>query len=59
MILSHASRNFLERLAQAGGSLESKGNLREGNALERRGFVKKKSDRLIITAKGRKWLDNN
>ena len=59
MILSQASRNLLQRLAQAGGSLECKGNLREGNALERRKFVKAKQGRFVLTAAGRKWLDKN
>lgn len=59
MILSMHSRNFLDRLRLAGGSLPQQGNMREGNALYRRKLVTWKRGQIVITAVGRKFLEKN
>ncbi len=59
MILSQASRNLLELIAQNGGSIDVKGNQRSGDALEKRKLVKIKQGRYWMTAAGRKWMQKN
>lgn len=60
MILSKASRNCLDRMVlQNGGSIEIKGNRREGCALVRRGLAKQRKDVFVVTAKGCKFIEKN
>lgn len=59
MTLSISSRDLLERLKIAGGSLPLRGNGREGKALHRRKLAILKKDRIQITLAGRKFLEKN
>lgn len=56
--VSEKSKDVLRFLVNGGGSQLPDGIMREGRALIARGLAKKKGQLLVITAKGRKFIEN-
>ncbi|MCC6581862.1 MAG: hypothetical protein IT440_15625 [Phycisphaeraceae bacterium] len=56
--VSEKSKDVLRFLVNGGGTQVQDGIMREGRALITRGLAKKKGRFLAITAKGRKFIEN-
>jgi len=56
--VSEQSKDVLRLLVNSGGERVQDGMMREGRALIARGLAKKKGRFLAITAKGRKFIEN-
>ena len=56
--VSEKSKDVLRFLVNGGGTQVQDGIMREGRALIARGLARKVGQRLVITAKGRKFIEN-
>lgn len=56
--VSERSKDVLRLLVNTGGTMVYGGFMREGRALIARGLAKRKGRFLAITAKGRKFIEN-